>query len=217
MDLINLVAMPVYLQWLVGIVLFDCWQYWWHRINHRMPFLWRFHAVHHSDVEMDASSGVRFHTVEIILSLLAHMVVLPLLGLTVTQLLVYEALSLPIILFHHANLRVPAGVDRRFCWVIVTPWIHYVHHSRWRPETTRITRAFCRYGIDCSAPSACAKNRRRSAWGSTTGKRRGWRPLPGMLTASFRKPPSRGGQNSSSKRRSATLGGSPAKELKTLY
>src|SRR5689334_20923910 len=68
--LLNLVSLPTWLHWVGAIVLFDCWQYWWHRFNHRVPFLWRFHAVHHSDAEMDASSGVRFHTGEIVWSFL---------------------------------------------------------------------------------------------------------------------------------------------------
>src|SRR6187455_2343821 len=76
--LLNLAPLPVWLRWMGAIVLFDCWQYWWHRFNHRVPLLWRFHAVHHSDAEMDASSGVRFHTGEIVLSFLARLAVLPL-------------------------------------------------------------------------------------------------------------------------------------------
>src|SRR5688572_14597597 len=99
--LLNLTPLPTWLHWLGAIVLFDCWQYWWHRFNHRVPLLWRFHAVHHSDAEMDASSGVRFHTGEMVLSFLARLAVLPLIGVTVPQLLVYETISLPVILFHH--------------------------------------------------------------------------------------------------------------------
>jgi sterol desaturase/sphingolipid hydroxylase (fatty acid hydroxylase superfamily) len=133
--LLNLVPLPGWLHWLGAIVLFDCWQYWWHRFNHRVPFLWRFHAVHHADAEMDASSGVRFHTGEIVLSFLVRLAVLPLLGVTLPELLLYETLSLPVILFHHSNLRISEGADRWLRWLIVTPRMHYVHHSRWQPET----------------------------------------------------------------------------------
>ena len=96
--LLHLVDIPEWLHWAAAILLIDCWQYWWHRINHRVGFLWRFHAVHHSDADLDASYGIRFHTVEIILSMIARMAVLPLIGVTVPQLLVYEVASLPIIL-----------------------------------------------------------------------------------------------------------------------
>ncbi len=133
--LLNWVTLPVVLQWVLAIILFDAWQYAWHVMNHRVPLLWRFHAVHHSDAEMDASTALRFHTGEIALSALARMAVLPVLGLSMVQLAVYELLLLPIIMFHHSNVAVPAKLDRRLRAVIVTPWMHWVHHSDYRPET----------------------------------------------------------------------------------
>ena len=65
--LLNLTSLPVWLHWLGAIVLFDCWQYWWHRCNHRVPLLWRFHAVHHSAQSLDWIAGARMHVVEIII------------------------------------------------------------------------------------------------------------------------------------------------------
>jgi len=124
-----------WLGWVVVLVLFDAWMYLWHRLNHRVPLLWRLHAVHHSDREMDASSAFRFHTGEIALSFLARLAVLPLLGMTMPQLLLYESVLLPVILFHHSNIRLPAGIDRALRLVIVTPRMHWVHHSRIRVET----------------------------------------------------------------------------------
>jgi len=128
-------ATPAWIAWPVGLILFDAWMYTWHVLNHKVPLLWRFHAVHHADREMDASSAVRFHTVEIVLSGCARLGVLPLLGLTMPQLLLYELISLPIILFHHSNVRLPGPVDAAMRWLIVTPWMHWVHHSRLQPET----------------------------------------------------------------------------------
>ena len=133
--LLHLLELPAAGRIALAVVIFDAWQYAWHRLNHRIPLLWRFHQVHHSDAELDATSGLRFHTGEIVLSSLARLCVLPLLGLTVAELLVYEAILLPIILFHHSNVRLPGGVDRRLRWLIVTPWMHWVHHSAHRPET----------------------------------------------------------------------------------
>ena len=95
--------LPLIVQVVIMVFAADFLRYWLHVLSHRHPFFWRFHAVHHSDAELDASSGVRFHTVEIALSFLARLIVLPLLGVTIPQLLVYEALSLPIILFHFAS------------------------------------------------------------------------------------------------------------------
>jgi sterol desaturase/sphingolipid hydroxylase (fatty acid hydroxylase superfamily) len=126
---------PPWAELVFALVAFDAWQYLWHRLNHQIPFLWRFHAVHHSDAELDASAGLRFHSGEILLSGAARLAVLPLLGLSIGQVLAYETVLLPVILFHHSNIRVAESVDRRLRAVIVTPWMHWVHHSDWQPET----------------------------------------------------------------------------------
>jgi len=133
--LLHWLALPPWATWLLAIVLIDAWQYLWHVLAHKSAFLWRFHKVHHSDAEMDASTGVRFHTGEILLSTLARLAVLPLLGVTIPQLVVYEAILLPVILFHHSNVAIPARLDRVLRLVIVTPYMHWVHHSRYQPET----------------------------------------------------------------------------------
>ena len=133
--LLHGLALPAWVEWPLGLVLFDGWMYTWHRLSHRVKFLWRFHAVHHSDRAMDVTSAVRFHTGEIVISSLARLMVLPLIGLTMPQLLLYEAILLPVILFHHSNIRIPSGLDRVLRCVITTPWMHWVHHSNWQPET----------------------------------------------------------------------------------
>ena len=127
--------LPVWAQWLIILLLFDLWQYTWHRINHRVRFLWRFHSVHHVDADMDASTAVRFHPVEIMLSFLARTVVMSLLGMSVGQMLLYESILLPVILFHHSNIKIPERSDRALRWLIVTPYMHWVHHSERQPET----------------------------------------------------------------------------------
>jgi len=185
--LINVIAMPVWQQWITAIVLLDCWQYWWHRINHRVPFFWRFHAVHHADVELDASSGVRFHTIEITLSFLARLMVLPLIGMTTPQILTYESLSLPIILFHHSNLRVPGRVDRCLRWLIVTPWMHYVHHSRWQPETDSNYSSFLSVWDRIFGSFRLRENPQTIDLGLDHWQEHEWRGLIGMLMAPFRK------------------------------
>jgi len=133
--LLNLLTINPIIELLMGLLLFDCWQYWWHRINHVVPFFWRFHAVHHSDAAMDASSAVRFHPVEIIYSSIIRLMILPLIGLTIEHLLIYELILLPIILFHHSNIYIPAKLDRVLRAFIVTPRIHWVHHSHLKEET----------------------------------------------------------------------------------
>ena len=173
-------------QWIGAILLFDCWQYWWHRFNHRVPFLWRFHAVHHSDAEMDASSGVRFHTIEMIFSFMVRLGVLPLLGLTMSQLLLYEAISLPVILFHHSNLRISSGVDRCLRWLLVTPWMHYVHHSRWQPETDSNYTSFLSIWDRLFGSFRLSKNPAEISLGLNDFEEQEWRPLWGLLLSPFK-------------------------------
>jgi sterol desaturase/sphingolipid hydroxylase (fatty acid hydroxylase superfamily) len=121
--------------WAAALLLFDGWQYLWHRLNHRVPLLWRFHAVHHCDTEINASTALRFHVVEVALSSITRLAVLPLLGMELRHLVAYELVLLPVILVHHSNLRVPKRIDHAFRIVIVTPRVHWVHHSEFQPET----------------------------------------------------------------------------------
>lgn len=132
--LLHRLDLPAWAEWTVALLLFDLWMYAWHVTNHKIPLLWRFHQVHHADAELDASSALRFHTGEIALSTFARMAVLPLLGMSIEQLLVYELVLQPIILLHHSNIRFPAALDRALRLVIVTPRIHWVHHSKVRRE-----------------------------------------------------------------------------------
>jgi sterol desaturase/sphingolipid hydroxylase (fatty acid hydroxylase superfamily) len=171
----------------LAILLFDCWQYWWHRINHRVPFLWRFHAVHHADAAMDATSGVRFHTLEIALSFAVRLLVLPLIGVTVPQLLLYEAMTLPIILFHHSNIRLPYRVDLALRWLIVTPWMHWVHHSRWQPETDSNYSSFLSVWDRIFGSFRLRERPQEIVQGLDGWEEREWRSLPGMLLAPFRR------------------------------
>lgn len=126
---------PPWVEGLAAFVLFDFWMYLWHRANHQIPFLWRFHRAHHSDLELDATSALRFHPGEIIFSSLLRMAVIPLIGMSFQQLLIYELLLQPVIIFHHSNVALPEGVDRVLRAVIVTPNMHRVHHSQQREET----------------------------------------------------------------------------------
>ena len=111
------------------LLLFDCCMYFWHRLNHRVPFLWQFHALHHIDEAMDASSAVRFHFVEIILSCLYRLPLMFVLGMPLEWMLLYEVCLLPVILFHHSAIKIPQSLETCLAIFIVTPGIHRVHHS----------------------------------------------------------------------------------------
>jgi sterol desaturase/sphingolipid hydroxylase (fatty acid hydroxylase superfamily) len=133
--LLNLLSLPPAMATVTAILLFDGWLYLLHRANHKIPFLWRFHRVHHSDPELDATTAIRFHTGEVLISAALRLALIPLLGITLWQLLLYESLMAPVILFHHSNVQFPEKVDRWMRGLIVTPAIHRVHHSRMRFET----------------------------------------------------------------------------------
>ncbi len=120
---------------LFDLLLLDFLIYWWHRANHRIPVLWRFHEVHHLDRFLDVTSAVRFHFGEVILSALARAAVIALFALPLSSVLAFEALVLAGAAFHHSNLRLPPGLERALSFVIVTPSIHWVHHHRVRRDT----------------------------------------------------------------------------------
>lgn len=118
----------------LALLLLDGWLYIWHRANHVLPLLWRFHRMHHADREMDVTTALRFHTGELVLSAILRLALIPLLGVTSTELLVHETLVVAATAFHHANISV-GRLDRWLALGIVTPFLHKVHHSREPVET----------------------------------------------------------------------------------
>jgi sterol desaturase/sphingolipid hydroxylase (fatty acid hydroxylase superfamily) len=112
----------------------DALIYWQHRLFHVIPPFWRLHRMHHSDVEFDATTGVRFHPVEILLSMLIKMAAVVALGAPAVAVIVFEIALNATSLFNHANLRLPPAVDRALRRVLVTPDMHRVHHSVHRRE-----------------------------------------------------------------------------------
>ena len=121
-------------RWLLALALLDGWLYLWHRANHRFPLLWRFHRMHHSDAAMDVTSATRFHLGEQILSATLRLALIPLLGVTALEIVVFETCVVALTMFHHANISI-GRLDRLLRVLIVTPRMHQVHHSRFQPET----------------------------------------------------------------------------------
>jgi sterol desaturase/sphingolipid hydroxylase (fatty acid hydroxylase superfamily) len=117
-----------------AFLLYDVWIYWWHRFNHMVPFLWRFHRTHHSDPEVDVTTATRFHLGEIVFSSIIRLVLIPVVGIPLGVLILFDVIQLPIISFHHANIQVKAALDRFLRYLIVTPFMHKVHHSRIKDE-----------------------------------------------------------------------------------
>ena len=117
------------------LLLLDLWIYWWHRANHRVPFLWRFHEVHHLDQFLDVTSAVRFHLGEVLLSAVARAAVIFVFAIPLASVVAFETLLLLATMFHHSNLRLPAGFESLLSLIIVTPSIHWVHHHALRSDT----------------------------------------------------------------------------------
>lgn len=106
-----------------------------HVLFHRIPALWRLHRVHHADGDLDATTGLRFHPIEILLSMAIKMAVVALLGAPAAAVVLFEIILNATAMFSHANLALPAELDRRLRAVLVTPDMHRVHHSVRRVET----------------------------------------------------------------------------------
>ena len=133
--LFNRVDLPYWLEVLVAVLLLDLAIYLQHMLMHRVPLLWRLHRVHHADLDIDMTTGSRFHTLEIIVSMLIKWVVIFLLGPALLAVLIFETLLNGMAVFNHANVRLPATIDRLLRLLLITPDVHRVHHSILRHET----------------------------------------------------------------------------------
>lgn len=133
--------LPPALEALLAFLLLDLSFYWWHRANHRIPFLWRFHNVHHLDPDLDLSTALRFHFVEIAFSAAFRAAQVALLGLGPAVYWTYEACFQANTLFHHSNVRLPIGLERPLARLLVTPRMHGIHHSQVEAE------AMSNYGV----------------------------------------------------------------------
>jgi sterol desaturase/sphingolipid hydroxylase (fatty acid hydroxylase superfamily) len=133
--LLNQVDAPPAGAALASIVALDFAIYLQHVLFHAVPVLWRLHRVHHADLDFDVTTGVRFHPVEIVLSLLFKLAVITILGAPAVAVLAFEVILNVMAMFSHGNVRIPGGLDRMLRWLIVTPDMHRIHHSIERAET----------------------------------------------------------------------------------
>ena len=134
MGLLHLLRMPAWLAAVIAFVILDLVIYTQHRLMHRFDPLWRLHRMHHTDIALDASSGVRFHPLEILLSMGIKIAVVLLLGAGPTVVAVFEIALSSFSLVTHANLRLPPRLDAWLRWIFVTPDMHRIHHSVLRAE-----------------------------------------------------------------------------------
>lgn len=133
--LFNVFDAPAWLAFVVSVLVLDLAIYLQHVMFHAVPALWRLHRMHHADLEFDVSTGLRFHPVEILLSMGIKLAVVAALGPPAVAVLVFEVLLNATAMFNHSNIRIPAAIDRILRRVVVTPDMHRVHHSIHPNET----------------------------------------------------------------------------------
>jgi sterol desaturase/sphingolipid hydroxylase (fatty acid hydroxylase superfamily) len=127
--LLNHVAFPYWLSVAIGVIALDFTIYLQHVGFHALPLLWRLHMVHHADLDFDVTTGLRFHPLEIVLSMGIKIMAVVLLGAPVLAVLVFEVALNATAMFSHSNMRLPLRFDRVLRWFVVTPEMHRVHHS----------------------------------------------------------------------------------------
>ena len=127
--LLNQLALPYWLKLIIGVAVLDLVIYFQHIIFHAIPLLWRLHMMHHADLDVDVTTGLRFHPIEIVLSMGIKISAVVLIGSPTMAVLAFEVLLNATSVFNHGNVRLPLKIDRALRWLVVTPEMHRVHHS----------------------------------------------------------------------------------------
>jgi sterol desaturase/sphingolipid hydroxylase (fatty acid hydroxylase superfamily) len=134
LGLVKQLSLPVWFEVVLAVCLMDYTLYLWHRLMHRWSWLWRFHLPHHVDLDLDASTALRFHFSELVLSVPWRAGQIVLIGVSPLSLSIWQTALMLSILFHHSNVRLPLDLEKRLNYLIVTPRMHGIHHSIIRAE-----------------------------------------------------------------------------------
>jgi sterol desaturase/sphingolipid hydroxylase (fatty acid hydroxylase superfamily) len=135
LGLLKRAGLPAWAEVAFSVILMDYTLYVWHVLTHRVPFLWRFHVAHHVDLDLDASTALRFHFAELVVSVPWRAAQVLVLGVSPLSFSVWQTFLFLSIMFHHSNVRLPVVWERRLNRLIVTPRMHGIHHSIAREET----------------------------------------------------------------------------------
>jgi len=127
--------LPLWAAIAIGVIVLDLVIYTQHVVFHHVPALWRLHRMHHADLDIDVTTGVRFHPLEILLSLAIKMAAVAALGVPAPAVLIFEVLLNATSMFNHSNVALPPRLEPIVRWIVVTPQMHQVHHSIVRAET----------------------------------------------------------------------------------
>ncbi len=129
LGLLQRLSLPAWLETLWATLMLDYTMYLWHVLEYRVPVRWRFHAVHHADLDLDASTALRFHFGELAASIPWRAAQIVVIGVTPRTLAIYQRLLMLSVLFHHSNVRISTRTDRWLSRNIMTPRLHGIHHS----------------------------------------------------------------------------------------
>ncbi len=163
--LVRRLPLPEWGRDVAGLLLMDYTFYLWHVLTHKVPLLWRLHLVHHVDLDLDASTALRFHALDMVVSAPWRAGQVALIGLSPRGLRLWQRFFFLSILFHHSNLRLPEGLERRLAWVLTTPGCMASIIPRPRTRPTRTGRAASASGTVCTARSASTSIRTPSPSG----------------------------------------------------
>ena len=133
--LLNWLNAPAWLSILATLLFLDFAIYCQHIASHKWPLLWRLHQVHHTDIEFDATTAVRFHPLEILISMLYKVLCIVLIGADPLAVIVFEIILNGAATFNHSNINIPPAIDKKLRWLIITPDMHRIHHSTIPAET----------------------------------------------------------------------------------
>jgi sterol desaturase/sphingolipid hydroxylase (fatty acid hydroxylase superfamily) len=139
--LLNAWGLPEWFKIVAGILILDFFIYLWHLQTHVLPFLWRFHRVHHSDMNMDVTTANRFHLGEFLFTGLIRLAVIYTFGISLTAYILFEIIVNLSVQFHHSSIRVPPWFERVWVLLLVPPFLHRIHHS------VRIKERDSNYGV----------------------------------------------------------------------
>jgi sterol desaturase/sphingolipid hydroxylase (fatty acid hydroxylase superfamily) len=129
LGVLNMINLPTYIRVFITVVFMDFMLYVWHLLNHEIPFLWRFHRVHHCGLNMDVSTATRFHTGELAISAIIKMALIFFLGADFLSIIIFESALLVCAQFHHSSLKVPHWLESIFWILLAPPSMHRIHHS----------------------------------------------------------------------------------------
>ena len=133
--LLQSIQLPFWINAGITIILMDLAMYWWHRFNHTKKFLWRFHQFHHKDEKMNTTTAVRFHILELLLSVVFKIIVFLLIGFSFMPILIYESIFFVAVVIHHSNISIGTNLDMQYRKLFSSPLMHRIHHSINQNET----------------------------------------------------------------------------------